>query len=230
MKKVVSVLICLLFVLTLLAPVGSGVSSGFGYRFELFSISGFAIILAVLSILTAILDLALVKTIEKKAVCVIALLLAPLTVVNGLFLGVKCRCAWGIASIFVYVACCFYLMVKHGKPMFLKVTSIVLTLIAFAPTCLLGGLLGIAGLIIGEKTVISTVKSPNGEYYAQVELGSDNTHVMLYEKGGFNVIVFEVRKCPKWIYSGKYSEYETMEIYWENDTCLVINSVPYEIE
>ena len=230
MKKAVSILIVLLFALTLLVPVGGGLSRCFGYRFELFSISGFAVVLAVISILTAILDLSWVKTIENKAVCVIVLLLPPLTLVNGLLLGVNCRTPWGIGGILIYMACCLYLMVKHGKPMYLKVTSIVLTIIAFAPTCLLGMLVGTVGMIVGEETLITTIESPSGEHYAQVELGNENTHVMLYEKSGFNALLFKVRKQPRWLYSGEYLEHETMDIYFQDDSCLVINSVPYEIQ
>lgn len=230
MKKAVSFLICLIFVLTLLAPIGGGISRCFGCRFELFRISGFAIVLAALSMLTAILDLIFVKSIENRAVCVIILLLPPLTLANGLLLCVNCMTAWCGCSILIYVACCFYLLVKHGKPMFLKMTFIVLTLIAFAPTCLLGLLVGAAGLIMGEEIVIATVESPNGKHYAQVESGVDNTHVMLYEKGGFNALLFKVRKAPQWLYSGEYWEYASMDIYWRDDSCLIINSVPYKIE
>ncbi len=230
MKKVISVLICLLLVLTLLFPVGRVVSFYCGYRFELISTSGFAVGLAVLSILTASLDLAFPETILSKAVCVIVLLLPPLTVVNGLFLGVYCRKVWVTLCLVVYVACCLLLMIRHGKPLYLKVTSAILTAIIFAPTCLMGLMLGTFGLIIGEETVIQKVESPSGGYYAQVADRGGNTEVMVYEKSGFNALLFKVQKYPKWIYTGRYLEYETMEIYWQDDHCLIINSKPYEIK
>ena len=51
-----------------------------------------------------------------------------------------------------------------------------------------------------------------------------------HEKGGFNALLFKVRKASRWLYSGEYWEYASMDIYWRDDSCLIINSVPYKIE
>ena len=88
---------------------------------------------------------------------------------------------------------------------------------------------------IGQNTVVQTVESPNGKYYAQVidsdqgALGGD-TFVDVYERGKINAILFQIENEPQRIYSGDWGEFKNMQIHWKDDNCLVINSVEYEIE
>jgi hypothetical protein len=35
---------------------------------------------------------------------------------------------------------------------------------------------------------------------------------------------------PKQLYLGEWGEYETMDIYWKNDDCLVINGKEYGVD
>ena len=83
--------------------------------------------------------------------------------------------------------------------------------------------------------MVKTVESPAGAYCAQV-IDSDqgamggNTHVEVTEKSRLDLILFRIEKEPERVYSGEYGEYETMEIYWKDDACLVINGVEYEME
>ena len=80
-----------------------------------------------------------------------------------------------------------------------------------------------------ENTVVMTLVSPQGTYTAKV-INSDqgamggNTLVEVY-KGG----LFGREKKVDRVYTGPWGEYETMEIYWKNDHCLVINSVEYMV-
>ncbi len=88
---------------------------------------------------------------------------------------------------------------------------------------------------IGQNTVVKTVSSPSGKYYAQVidsdqgALGGD-THVDVYQECGINALLFRIEKNPRRVYFGDWGEYENMKIYWKDDNCLVINSVEYEME
>ena len=54
MRKVIFVLLCLLFVLTMLFPVGALVSAFFGYTFELTSVLAVSAVIAVISVFTVI--------------------------------------------------------------------------------------------------------------------------------------------------------------------------------
>lgn len=86
----------------------------------------------------------------------------------------------------------------------------------------------------GKNTVIQSIPSPSGSHYAQV-IDSDqgalggNTLVEVYEKSLIDNSFIRIQKEPWRVYSGKWLEYENMQIYWKDDTCLVINSVEYTI-
>ena len=52
----------------------------------------------------------------------------------------------------------------------------------------------------------------------------------VYKNGGINAIIFKIEKKPQRVYFGDWGEFKNMQIYWESDDCLVINSVEYSIE
>jgi len=87
---------------------------------------------------------------------------------------------------------------------------------------------------IGQNTVVQTIESPSGRYYAEVmdsdqgALGGD-TFVDVYQQGGVNTILFKAQKKPQRVYAGDWGEFETMQIHWKSDDCLVINAAAYEI-
>ena len=109
----------------------------------------------------------------------------------------------------VFAACCL--------AVFLMVLPFLLFVLA------LGGM--------SENTVVKTVETPDGAYFAQV---IDNNQGAL---GGATLVeVYENKKVwgrykkVERVYSGKWGESHTMEIYWKDEYCLVINSVEYPID
>lgn len=237
MKKTVSALGSMLFVLVVLLPLGTLLSYFFGYEFKLTSVSVFAIVTALISIRLAALisdaddekDL-----IESGIVKVLFSLLTPLSIINAVFYMLECRRIWVVISVFICIGCCCYLTIKHGKPLVLRIIALVLSAFMILPV----GYFGFIALIfgnIGQNTVVESVESPNGVYYAEVinsdqgALGGD-TLVDVYENKGINALVFKISKKPQRVYSGDWGEFENMEIYWKDDNCLVINSVEYEVE
>lgn len=234
MKKAISILMCLLFALTVLYPAGVIITACFGYGFELISVSAFAIAIAALSVCVVKLDVKCKNHLENKAMRILLAIITPLSLINALLFIAKSHRIWVLASVLLSVGCCCYLTVKYGKPLLLKIIALVLSALMVLPV----GLLGFVGLIFGNirlDTVVKTVESPNGRYYAQVvdsdqgALGGDTT-VYVYEKSGVNLILFKIEKKPQRVYFGDWGEFENMEIYWKDDDCLIINSVEYEIE
>ncbi len=234
MKKAISILMCLLFSLTILYPAGVIITACLGYSFELISISAFAVAIAVLSVCIVILDLVFKNQLESKTVQILLAIITPLSLINAVFYIFECPQIWVIASALLSAACCCYLTVKHGKPLSLKITALVLSALMILPI----GFFSFIALIfgnIGQNTVVKTVESPNGKYYAQVidsdqgALGGD-TLVDVYEKNGINAILFKIEKKPQRVYFGDWGEFEKMQIHWKDDRCLVINSIEYEIE
>ncbi len=81
-----------------------------------------------------------------------------------------------------------------------------------------------------ENTVVMTLDSPQGTYTAKV-IDSDqdamggNTFVDIYKKSWFS----GEKKVAR-VYSGPWGQYQTMDIYWKDEHCLVINGVEYPID
>ena len=234
MKKAISILIRLLFSLTILYPAGVIITARFGYSFELISVSAFAIAIAALSVCIVVLDLICKNTLENKAVRILLAIITPLSLINAVFYVFEYPQIWVIASVFLSAGCCCYLTVKYGKPLSLKITALVLSALMILPiSCF--SFMALTFGNIGQNTVVKTVSSPSGKYYAQVidsdqgALGGD-THVDVYQECGINALLFRIEKNPRRVYFGDWGEYENMKIYWKDDNCLVINSVEYEME
>ena len=234
MKKTVPVLLFLLFGLTVLYPAGVIITGCFGYHFALFSVSGFAIGLTALSVLTVVLDLACRNTTDNTALQILLAILVPLSLINSVFCVFACPQILVIASLLLSTGCCCYLTAKHGKPLGLKIAAFVLAGVMILPI----GFFNFLALFFGnfgQDTVVKAVASPSGEYYAQVidsdqgALGGD-TVVDVYQDWELNALLFKITKSPQQVYFGDWGEFENMQIYWKDDHCLVINSVEYEIE
>ena len=234
MKKAVSILMCLLFVLTILYPAGVIITACIGYNFELISVSAFAVALAALSVCVIVLDLICKTTLENKVMRILLAIITPFSLVNAVFYIFECPRIWVIASVLLSAGCCCYLAVKYGKPLPLKIITLILSALMVLPI----GFFSFIALIfgnIGQNTVVRTVESPSGEYYAQVidsdqgALGGD-TLVDVYKKSGVNLILFKIEKKPQRVYFGDWGEFNNMKIHWKDNNCLVINSVEYEIE
>ena len=234
MKKAISILICLLFLLTILYPAGIIISSCMGYVFELISVSAFAIALAALSVCTIVIDIFLKFPTKNKVVSILLAVLPPLSLINAMFYIVKSPKILVIASIIISIGCCFYLTIKHVKPSTLKIISLVMSALMVIPIIFLSFIALIFGNF-GQNTVLKTVESPNGHYYAQV-IDSDqgahggNTFVDVLKESGINTVFFKIQKKPQRIYSGNWGEFENMKIYWKDDNSLIINGIEYEIK
>lgn len=120
--------------------------------------------------------------------------------------------------------------VKHGKPLVLKIIALVLSLFMSLPICLVGCVVS----VLVHDTVVQTVGSPDGKYYAEVivsvqgALGGD-TFVDVYGNSEIDCMIFKIRKWTQRVFSGNWSDHINMEIDWKDEQCLVINSVEYEI-
>ena len=234
MKKAVSILMCLLFVLTILYPAGVITTACIGYNFELISVSAFAVALAALSVCVIVLDLICKTTLENKVMRILLAIITPFSLVNAVFYIFECPQIWVIASVLLSVGCCCYLTVKYGKPLPLKIITLILSALMVLPI----GFFSFIALIfgnIGQNTVVRTVESPSGKYYAQVidsdqgALGGD-TLVDVYQNSKINLLLFKIEKKPKRVYIGDWGEFENMDIYWKDDTCIVINNKEYCIK
>lgn len=83
---------------------------------------------------------------------------------------------------------------------------------------------GCSFVSLSENTVLQTLPSPSGTCEARV-IENDQGAM-----GGATIVEVE-RDGAVWrIYTGPWSEAETIEVYWKDDTCLVINGKEYAVE
>ena len=227
-------LICLLFAMTILYPIGTIIAACLGYGFKLVSVPAFAVMIAVLSVYIVVMDLVFKKIPETKTIQILLAVIMPLALINAAFYIFVCSQMLVIVSALFFTGCCCFLTVKYGKPLVLKIVALALSALMVFPV----GFVSYIALIfgnIGQNTVVQTVESPGRKYYAQV-VDSDQgalgggTLVDVYTKSGINFILFKIEKNPQRVYTGDWGEFEDMQIHWKNDKCLIINSVEYEIE
>lgn len=234
MKKVISILAYALLAFIVFLPIAVILFSCLGYTFRLTNYSLFAFITALLAVSTFALSVKTKEFIQNTSVPVLLALATPLSLINAVFYILDCGTALVITSMLICVCCCCYLTIKHGKPLALKITCLVLSALMLLPIGFLS-FMALAFGDLGENIVVQTVKSPNGAYYAEVinsdqgALGGD-TLVDVTENKKFDALIFTISKKSKRVYHGEWGEFEDMEIYWKNENCLVINSVEYMIE
>lgn len=125
-------------------------------------------------------------------------------------------------------------VVKGDKD--LKALSLIISGLLAVPACFLlffGMLFG----DLGSSNVVKTVESPSGNYYAEVidcnegALGG-STYVEISRKEEEVELPFflEKKKENIRVYTGRWGEFEDMEIYWKGDDIIVINSQEYRNE
>ena len=234
MRKVIFVLLCLLFALTMLFPVGALVSAFFGYTFELTSVLAVSAVIAVISVFTVISGIISKDKIINKGIIILSYILLPLSFINAVIYIFESGELLVAICMLVSAVCCFFIMIRNIMSTVSKIIVSVLFSLMSAFVIFFAFIVLTFGNI-GQNTVIKSIDSPSGNLYAQVidsdqgALGGD-TLVNVYEKREIDVVIFKLKDKPQRVYLGEWREYESMHISWKDDKCLVINSVEYEIE
>lgn len=233
MKRTISILVYVLIACIVIVTLGMAALSSLGYTLTDFSVSAFAVVDAVLAVCIVKLNAVHENGIKNKAACILLALAMPLTLVHVFICVQRSSHVLVLISGWVCVCCCGYLTIKYAKPKILKIVAVVIAGLLALPI----GLFSLFDVFfpIGQNTVVKTVESPSGRYYAEVidsdqgALGGD-TIVNVYEKSVINFILLQIEKKPQEVYFGEWGAFKNMKIYWKNDHCIVINSVEHEIE
>lgn len=115
-----------------------------------------------------------------------------------------------------------------------KITSVITSSLMFLVIILISFVTVFFGNF-SVNTVVDTIDSPNGEYYAEV-VDSDqgalggNTVVYIKKTDRINLLIAVIEKSPERVYVGDWREYETMNIDWKDDDTLTINSDEYTVK
>lgn len=234
MKKILSVLSCILLALIAFSPLGSLICQILGYKFTLVNPSVFAIAIFVVTAITVLMSILSREILENKIICGIVTALAPCSLINSGFYVRSCGALWIIASVLIFVGCC-YLTIRHGKPMNLRTGTMVLTAGLLLPMVFFCFILFVAGKT-QNYTILDTVDSPKGAYYAQIvendqgEKGGSKM-VRIYPDKDMKTPVFVIQKKHIIIYEEFYNAGEadkvTVKVQWKDDNHLLINGKSY---
>ena len=233
MKKSISGLVWATLVLSVFYPVGCAAVACFGCILTVPSIAVYAFVTAFLSVCTVIIGFFVKEKSVSKSAMAVSAVLPPFSLICAVFCLIKCSTAFVAVCCLVSVVCSVTLAIRYGGPLILKTVSLVLTALLIIPA---GSIMTVVLLFgkLSANTVVRTVESPSGQYYVEVidsdqgALGGD-TRVELYERV-LDLGVFKIQKKPRRLYTGHYGEYSDMEIYWKDDSFVVINSVGYDVD
>lgn len=234
MKKLLSVLSCVLLALITFSPAFSLVCTIFGYKFTLVDPAIFAVAIFVLTAVTVLVSILYQESLEGNIISVVMSVLTPLALINSAFYVRSCGVIWIIASVLI-CAGCVYLTIRHGNPLSVRTGALVLTAGLLLPMALICFVLSVAGKT-QNYIVIDTVDSPTGAYYAEIidndqgeKGGSKMVHI--YPEKDIETPIFQIRKKRIMIYDEYYEPNEADEVQvvvqWKDDNHIVINGKEY---
>ncbi len=235
MKKCATVLNCVLLFFVFLLPVGKIICACFGYNFELVSNFVYVVLIAVLSVAAVIVNLIAKTALSNKFLCVLFAISITFFILGCFYFLFEIKTKLFVGFVLTATCCCIFLAAKFGKPLALKIVSIVLSAIMII-NLVFFGFIGFIFGNIGVNTVVKSVDSPSGRYCAEVidsdqgALGGDTVVKVSSNRDLINVYFFRVYKQPETVYIGEWLEYKGMTVYWQDDNCLVINSREYQID
>ena len=232
-EKIIRLLLWVLSALMLVYPAGAMICAIIGYSFEFTSLPVFAAVIGLIANGIVVLGIVFKSTPRNTATQIILAVLAPLSFIDAVLYIFNSPRLWIIVSMLTTAACCCYLVIRHVWPKRLRISALILLRILTLPLLFFSFLAFVFGNI-GENTVVQTVTSPSGKYYAQL---TDNdqgalggaTIVKVHEVSGIDTFLFKAEKKPREVYYGHWGEFMDMQIYWKDDECLVINSVEYTL-
>ena len=234
MKKLLSVLSCLLLVLIAFCPVISLICAAVGYKFTLVNPGVFAIAIFVLTAITVLVSIICKEVLENRVICAVVSALTPMALFNTAFYVRSCGVLWIVASVLICVGC-GYLTIRHGNPLSVRTGALVLTAGLLLPVAFICFVMSVAGKT-QNYVVLDTVDSPSGAYYAEIihndqgeKGGSKMVHI--YPEKNIETPVFLIRKNRIIIYEEFYKANEAdkveVVVQWKDDTHLVINGKNY---
>lgn len=234
MKKLLSILACVLLAIIAFTPACSLICFVFGYKFTLLNPSVFAIAIFALTGITVLVSILYGEILENKIICIVMSVLTPLALINTGFYVRSCGTLWIIASVLICVGC-GYLTIRHGNPLTVRTGALVLTAGLLLPMALVCFVMSVAGKT-QNYVVLDTVDSPSGAYYAEIihndqgeKGGSKMVHI--YPEKDIETPVFLIRKKRIIIYEETYKADEAdkveVVIQWKDDNHLVINGKNY---
>ncbi len=218
----------LLIALSLLLPASTLILYCFGYSVYLANHHLF-------SVISALAFIAFASVISKKNIyCKISAFLPLFSFANLAVCLFKDRSIVALVCMVACFICSVIIAEKACSSLKTQIASVV-TSAFLAVLIIMVSILFVGFGNFGQNTVVDRIYSPEKTFYAEIidsnqgALGG-NTVVYVHKNSKLNLLVLTIRETPKRIYMGEWREYETMQIEWKTENCLLINSEEYNIE
>lgn len=204
-----------------------------GCEFSLFNYTLFAVLNLLISAISVVAVFLKKELFRGKVFFCLFGISIPICFVNWLCYLIKSDSVIPVVCLLISLVYAVAVNIKISKFKVSKIILSVLTpliIVALIFVSFIYMLLGNSGV----STVIMDIPSPNSRYYAQVidvDQGAfgGNTTVDVFENRGIDLFVCKFSDIPERVYIGEWGEYNDMDIYWKNNTCLIINSTEYEL-
>lgn len=230
MKRTVSAIPLMLMILYSLLPLCFVAAQVLGYNFLLYNYPVYIAVLAFFSLAAAV-YIIVAKNYPEHGY-VLSAFLVPLTVLNAILIGKHCELVYVLLFMVVSIGSFAVLLYKsRSVAKILSVAATVVLLILFF------ALDYFRSVFVGfnNDEVVKSISSPDNRYTAEVissnqgALGG-NTYVDIrFDSENINILIGEYRKPAERIYSGKYGEYENIQVSWKDNDTLLINGEAYNI-
>lgn len=130
-------------------------------------------------------------------------------------------------SLVLTLGCGIWLMFVTKRSKDLKIAMFIISIVLCFVLVICGALMNFSAI-----KVVRTVESTDKKYYAEIvdcdegALGGA-TLVEVYTSRKLDCVLFTIDKKPIRVYTGRWGEYADMDISWNGERSLVINSVEY---
>lgn len=191
----------------------------------------------VLTLMFALVGMCLLRGEHKKTnlvTSVLSSLLVPFSIVNISVWVWENRSFWILVLTSVWVVFAVLVMYTYGNHSFFQGVVMGGSAVVLLAVLLLS--MFFLFFSFGRVTVVRTVPSPEGTYYAELidddqgALGG-NTLVKVYDtRKRLDLHFLSVYKNPQQVYWGRWGEFEDMKLEWESEQVLLINGRSYEVE
>ena len=225
-----NILIATLFSLTVFLLFGNVVASFSGYQIRPVNSKIYNLLIIAFSVAIIIMEIIDEDDDCRSSLNAVIPLLLPMSLFYTSLFDFERVSISAVYYELVKFLCFAYLSIRSGKPGWLRKTSMILSGLLFVPALLM-----LFVNIGGSHKLVRSYDSPDGRKHADLRVNDQGalggeTSVDVYEYEEKNLLVFSLCKKPVNIYLGRWGEYKDMEIYWKDDTTVVINSKKYHFE
>lgn len=234
MKDKTKLILYILLFLSAFFPILTLVLFCLEYSVSLFNYIFSAISSALIFVILTTVILKAKEVVTGKALKFLIVLLPLISLVNAVVYVFKSKSAVVAVCMAICFVCSAVIAEKICKSGKAKLFSVISSGLLSVPLLIFSVLLLIFGSF-GVNTVIDSIPSPDGAYYAEIvdsdhgALGSD-TVVYIHKNSKLDLFIMTISKTPQPVYVGEWREYETMQIQWKNENCLIINSEEFPVE